>query len=123
MRIGEAASISGASVRSLRFYEDEGLIVPGRRGNGYRDYCDSTIDRVIVIRLLLDSGLSVRLIRDVLPHVTGESMGRDQLCEEFLVEVRRYRDRLKTRVAALTTQLSALDAFLDESSRRPKRTT
>ncbi|MFF3438722.1 MerR family transcriptional regulator [Streptosporangium sp. NPDC002721] len=122
MRIGEAARTSGVSARSLRFYEDEGLIVPGRCGNGYRDYCGSTIDRVIVIRLLLDSGLPVRLIRDALPHVTGESIDRDQLCEEFLVEVRRYRDRLKARIAALTAQRSALDAFLDESSHRPKRT-
>ncbi|MDH2425576.1 MerR family transcriptional regulator [Sphaerisporangium sp. TRM90804] len=116
MRIGEAARTSGVSARALRFYEDEGLIVPGRCGNGYRDYCGFTVDRVIVIRSLLDSGLSVRLIRDVLPHVTGEATGRDQLCEEFLAEVRRYRDRLDARIAALTARRSALDVFLDESS-------
>ena len=66
MRIGEAAAASGTSVRSLRFYEDEGLIVPGRLGNGYRDFCRSTIDRVVVIRTLLEAGLPVRLVREAL---------------------------------------------------------
>jgi DNA-binding transcriptional MerR regulator len=111
VRIGAAARAGGVSARALRFYEDEGLIVPGRCGNGYRDYCDSTIDRVIVIRSLLDSGLPVRLIRDVLPHVAEE-----RLCEEFLTEVRRYRDRLDARIGSLTAQRAALDAFLADRS-------
>ena len=61
------------SARSLRHYEDEGLIVPGRFSNGFRDYCQSTIDRVLVIRSLLESGLPVRLIREVLPGLTEGS--------------------------------------------------
>jgi len=44
MRIGEAARITGVSARSLRFYEQQGLIVPGRCANGYRDYCRSTLE-------------------------------------------------------------------------------
>ncbi|WP_223281470.1 MerR family transcriptional regulator [Streptomyces antnestii] len=62
MKISEASRVSGVSARSLRHYEDEGLIVPGRFSNGFRDYCQSTIDRVLVIRTLLESGLPVRLI-------------------------------------------------------------
>jgi DNA-binding transcriptional MerR regulator len=99
MRIGEAARASGVSVRSLRYYEDEGLIVPGRLDNGYRDYCGFTIDRVVAIRSLLESGLPVRLIRDA---------GADG----FLDEVRNYRDRLAARIDALHAQRTALDAFL-----------
>lgn len=67
MKISEASRVSGVSARSLRYYEDEGLIVPGRCSNGYRD-CRSTVDRVLVIRSLLESGLPVQLINDVLPH-------------------------------------------------------
>ncbi|MEV0352821.1 MerR family transcriptional regulator [Nonomuraea sp. NPDC050680] len=116
MQIGEAASASGVSVRSLRYYEDEGLIVPGRRGNGYRDYCRSTIDRVHAIRSLLESGLPVRLVKAALPHLTdGPVADTDPLCAEFLHEVESYRDRLAARIAALTTQQSALDAFLREA--------
>jgi DNA-binding transcriptional MerR regulator len=103
VRIGEAASASGVSVRSLRYYEDEGLIVPGRLANGYRDYCGGTIDRVIAVRALLDSGLPVRLIRDVVDGVPSA---------RFLAEVRDYRDRLAARIAAMNAQKSALDEFL-----------
>ncbi len=116
MKIGEASRTSGVSVRSLRFYEDEGLIVPGRCNNGYRDYCRSTLDRVDVIRSLLESGLSVKLIREILPHLTGEPDVRaDRLCAEFLAEVRRYRDRLDDRITALGAQRSALEEFLERN--------
>ena len=116
VRIGEASRTSGVSVRSLRFYEDEGLIVPGRCSNDYRDYCQSTLDRVHLIRSLLGSGLSVRLIRELLPRSTEESnVSADPLCADFLAKVRRYRDRLADRVVRLETQRSALDGFLEQA--------
>ncbi|OLF15241.1 MerR family transcriptional regulator [Actinophytocola xanthii] len=118
MKIGEAARVSGVSARSLRYYEDEGLIVPGRCGNGFRDYCQSTIDRVLVVRSLLESGLPVRLVREALPHLAeGTDRGTDVVCEEFLHEVRSYRDRLAARIAVLVEQQSALDAYLRKARR------
>ncbi|MGW2472806.1 MerR family transcriptional regulator [Streptomyces sp. NPDC001665] len=118
MRISEASRISGVSARSLRHYEDEGLIVPGRFSNGFRDYCQSTIDRVLVIRSLLESGLPVRLIREVLPGLTdGTEAGTEAVCAEFLHEVQDYRDRLATRIAALSEQQAALDTYLREARR------
>ncbi|XRQ02705.1 MerR family transcriptional regulator [Actinomadura welshii] len=121
MRIGEASKASGASARSLRHYEDEGLIVPGRCSNGYRDYCRSTIDRVLLIRSLLESGLPVRLIKDLLPDAAdGGGAGAELLRADLLNEVQSYRDRLAARIAALTARQSALDAYLREA-RRPGR--
>ncbi|MEU2287114.1 MerR family transcriptional regulator [Streptomyces sp. NPDC013178] len=117
MKIGEASRISGVSARSLRYYEDEGLIVPGRFSNGYRDYCRSTIDRVLAVRSLLESGLPVRLIKEILPHLNHgrDDGGTDVLCAEFLREVQSYRDRLTARIADLCAQQSALDAYLREA--------
>ncbi|MFF7870561.1 MerR family transcriptional regulator [Streptomyces qaidamensis] len=118
MKIGEASRVSGVSARSLRHYEDEGLIVPGRFSNGFRDYCQSTIDRVLVIRSLLESGLPVRLIRELLPRLTdGSDAGTDAVCAEFLHEVQGYRDRLAARIATLSDQQAALDAYLREARR------
>jgi DNA-binding transcriptional MerR regulator len=118
MRISEASRVSGVSARLLRYYEDEGLIVPGRCGNGYRDYCRTTIDRVRVIRSLLESGLPIRLIKEVLPHLTAEpDADAGVLCAEFLQEVQRYRDRLAARIASLSNQQAALDAYLRQVRR------
>ncbi|PZF80305.1 MerR family transcriptional regulator [Jiangella anatolica] len=118
MKIGEASRVSGVSARSLRHYEDEGLIVPGRFGNGFRDYCQSTLDRVLVIRSLLESGLPVRLIREVLPGLAdGSDAGADVACTEFLHEVQSYRDRLALRIAVLSDQQAALDAYLQAARR------
>ncbi|MFE6182864.1 MerR family transcriptional regulator [Streptomyces sp. NPDC056465] len=118
MRIGEASRVSGASARSLRHYEDEGLIVPGRSGNGFRDYCRSTVDRVLVIRSLLESGLPVRLIREALPRlVDGAESGADVVHGEFLDEVQAHRDRLVARIAVLSDQQAALDAYLRDARR------
>ncbi|WP_405513148.1 MerR family transcriptional regulator [Streptomyces canus] len=118
MKISEASRVSGVSARSLRHYEDEGLIVPGRFSNGFRDYCRSTIDRVLVIRSLLESGLPVRLIREVLAGLTdGSDTGTDVMCAEFLHEVQSHRDRLAARIAVLSDQKTALDVYLREARR------
>jgi DNA-binding transcriptional MerR regulator len=118
MKISEASRVSGVSARSLRHYEDEGLIVPGRCSNGFRDYCQSTVDRVLVIRSLLASGLPVRLIREVLPSLTdGPDVCTDVVRAEFLHEVQSYRDRLAARIAVLSDQQAALDTYLREVPR------
>ncbi|WP_438295999.1 MerR family transcriptional regulator [Streptomyces sp. HUAS TT7] len=114
MKIGEAARRSGVSPRALRYYEEEGLIESGRSSNGFRDYCPATIERVRVVRSLLDTGLSVRLVREVMPYLAQVSR-EGRVCPEFLAEVREYRDRLAARIAQLSATQSALDAFLDEN--------
>jgi DNA-binding transcriptional MerR regulator len=113
MRIGDAAKASGVSVRTLRFYEDEGLCVPPRAHNGYREYCEWGLQRIQVIRHLLDSGLSIKLIKEILHHLTDRPADPDPISPAFLSEVTRYRDRLAERVAVLAAQQAALDTFLD----------
>lgn len=100
----------------MRYYEDAGLIVPGRCGNGFRDYCRSTVDRVLVVRSLLESGLPVRLIREILPGSPEESeVGAVRA--EFLRAVQDHRDRLAARIAVLSDQRAALDTYLRQNRR------
>ncbi|GIL29422.1 MerR family transcriptional regulator [Actinocatenispora comari] len=114
MQIGDAARAVGVSARSLRYYEDQGLIVPGRRSNGYRDYCRSTIDRAAAVRSLLAVGLPVRLIGDVLagPHPPAGGVP----AAEHLAAARAYRDRIGARVRLLRAQQDSLDEYLRRAS-------
>lgn len=38
MKIGELSARTGVSIRSLRYYEQQGLLAPARHENGYREY-------------------------------------------------------------------------------------
>src|SRR5690242_20640942 len=61
VQIGELSERTGASVRSLRYYEQQGLLVSSRRPNGYREYPANAVATVETIRALLDIGLSTAL--------------------------------------------------------------
>ncbi|NUT36941.1 MAG: MerR family transcriptional regulator [Hamadaea sp.] len=116
MKIGEVARLTGVSARSLRHYEAEGLVEPGRCSNGYRDYCGHTVDRVRQVHALIEAGLPARIIRDVLPHLDGHS---DLLpaspCEHFLAEVARQKQQLDNRIAILSRNRDALAAYLESA--------
>ena len=65
--IGEAARLSGVSVRRLRFYSDQGLLPPaGRTESGYRVFTDRELVRLDLISCLRDAGLGLDAIREVL---------------------------------------------------------
>jgi DNA-binding transcriptional MerR regulator len=73
---------------------------------------------VSAVRSLLESGLPVRLIREALPSLTGGPDGRTEAAHaEFLHEVQSHRDRVAARIAVLSDQRAALDAYLREARR------
>jgi len=74
MRIGELAERTGVSRRLLRYYEEQGLIAPGRALNGYREYGEAHVDVVLQITGLLDAGLPTRIIRQLASIFRGSSM-------------------------------------------------
>ncbi|HEY3503436.1 MAG TPA: MerR family transcriptional regulator [Actinocatenispora sp.] len=115
MKIGEASREVGVTPRSLRYYEDQGLIVPGRCENGYRDYCRSTIDRAAVVRSLLAAGLPVRLISQVLSSATDASHGGSVDHAGHLAAVEDYRHRLARRIDVLRAQQDSLDEYLRQA--------
>ena len=61
----EAEKITGISRRNLRFYEDKGLIEPGRNPeNDYRDYSNNDIERLKIIRGLRSIDVPIDMIGD-----------------------------------------------------------
>ena len=63
MRIGDSPGRSGTSARSIRYYEQQGLMVARRQANGYRDYDEAHLRLVGEIRSLLTIGFDLEEIR------------------------------------------------------------
>src|SRR2546428_7133647 len=67
MRIGEAAERLGVTPRTIKYYEELGLLAPNGAGS-YRDFDDEDIERVERIRHMQSLGYSLAAIREVLKY-------------------------------------------------------
>lgn len=118
MRIGELARRTGVSTRLLRYYEEQGLMVPQRSANGYRDYSEEFVDQIAQIRSLLDGGLPTRVIRQVLPCLkTPRDIHFADASPEIIAVLQRERDRMSDRIDHLTRNRDAISAYLAELRR------
>lgn len=114
MRIGELSERTDTPRRLLRYYEEQGLINPDRCANGYRDYDDGLVDRVIQIRGLLDAGLPTRIIRQILPCLDRpRSIHFPDATPEMIATLERERDRMDQRIRCLTRNREAITGYLD----------
>lgn len=89
LKIGELSKTTGASIRSIRYYEKQGLITPARTESGYREYHKFAVEQVNTIRLYLKLGLSTEQIAGFLQCVL---MNKEAFCNEVLPV---YRQKLK----------------------------
>ena len=67
MRIGQLAEATGTKTKTLRFYEESGLLPPTERlASGYRDYAEEAVGRVGFIHRGQAAGLTLAQIRQIL---------------------------------------------------------
>lgn len=66
MLIGQLSRRTGVQTHQLRYYEDQGLLVPARGPSGYREYGEDAVALVARIGRLLDAGLSPNAVAEML---------------------------------------------------------
>ncbi|MDB9970530.1 MerR family transcriptional regulator [Porticoccaceae bacterium] len=67
MKIGELANLSGVPVKSVRYYEEEGILpAPRRLENGYRDYSKTAVAELIFLRQSRQFGFTLKECRQLL---------------------------------------------------------
>lgn len=101
MRVGEFAAAAGVSAKTVRFYEEMGLLRPkGRTPSGYRVYLPEQVERLRFIRAARSLGFSLQEIREIL---AVWDRGRPP-CESVL-------EGIATRIQCIDQQIDNLRAL------------
>ncbi len=104
MRIGELAQRTGLTTKTVRYYEQIGLMQePDRHANGYRDYGDDAIERLHFIRDAQAAGLTLA--------ETGEIVGMKAAGQSTCAHT---RDLLARHLADVDAQIDRLLATRNE---------
>lgn len=106
MKIGELSKRTGVSVRSLRHYEQQGLIAPRRQANGYREYHDLTVEQVHTIKFYLQLGLTTEQISSFLHCVLKN---KEAFCSEVLPIYHQKLQEINEQINLLTAIKSNLE--------------
>ncbi len=110
LRIGDVARSAGVNVQTLRYYERRGLVVPSfRRHSGQREYDESDVSRVKVIKAAQRLGFTLAEIHEMFDlsahrHSTGELRTR---AAAKVAEIDGRIDRLKSMRADLSAVIAA----------------
>ncbi len=109
MKIGVLASRSGLPVKTLRYYEELGLLPAiGRSEGGYRLFAEASLQRLEFIRRLKTLGLSLEEIQGCLAvHDAGELP-----CSDIQIQLGRQIERIDQRIRELRQLRQELQGLL-----------
>lgn len=114
LKIGALAQATGASVRSIRHYDQQGLLASTRAENGYRAFQAVAIAQVKQVQRLIATGFSLEEIRsfpDCMLLIEGA-----KACANITEAQRNRLAILERKIEALENQRQRLRAMLIESS-------
>ncbi len=104
LKIGEVADRVGLSLRTIRFYEEAGLVVPdSRTEGGFRLYARHTVDRLELIKRMKPLGFSVEEMVEVLgalDALANPDTGRAERAE-LAAQVDVHRERVEAKATDL----------------------
>jgi DNA-binding transcriptional MerR regulator len=111
MKIGQVARQAGVSVDTVRFYERRGVLPAAqRRPSGYREFTESTVERIRTAKALQDMGLTLDEVIDALhAHDTG-----DATCDSERWRLEAVVDRIDAKIAELRRARRGTVAILDD---------
>lgn len=105
MNIGTASEQSRLPVKTIRYYEDIGLVRPLRSENGYRDFSDTDLQRLKFLQRSRSLGFSIEECRELLSlYEDGNRASADvkAITQTKIIEIDRKIDELKSLKKVLT---------------------
>jgi MerR family transcriptional regulator, repressor of the yfmOP operon len=133
LRIGDVAKLVGTTPRTIRYYEEIGLLpqAPARPSGGHRMYTEAEVERLREVMRLKDLlGVSLEQLKTLLAAEDARAAVRAQLRRddvhperrsELLAEALGHIERQLELVRARQTELAQLEGELRESHKRVRR--
>lgn len=115
MRIGELADRTGVVARLIRYYEQQGLLTAERLGNGYRQYTEEHVSRVLRIAGLVRSGLPTRLVKVLLDAEDAAARDEETCPADIAEQLARELVGLESRIACLTRSRDTIRDYLERT--------
>jgi DNA-binding transcriptional MerR regulator len=113
MRIGDLSAQTNASVRALRYYEEQGLLTAQRTTSGQRVYGTDAVERVRLLRSLYGAGLNSATIAALLPCVDTPS---EEVTSASIELMRREHARISEQISRLIATRDDLSYIIDAAA-------
>ncbi|MGD9961933.1 MerR family transcriptional regulator [Nocardioides sp.] len=115
MHIGEVAARTELSLRSLRHWDDVGLLRPsGRTDGGFRLYTEADVDKILLIRRMKPLGFTLDEMSAALRDIeTIQRPDPDTSTVQARERLARLLSEAKQRREALAKRLDMADEFID----------
>lgn len=110
MKIGEAAHRSGLPAKTIRYYEEIGLVQPARGGNGYRSFDERHLHILVFVGRARALGFSIEDCRALLALYEDDSRASAQVKEIAKIHLQRVTAKiaqLESLRSTLTTLVAA----------------
>jgi DNA-binding transcriptional MerR regulator len=116
VKISDLSRLTNVSTRAIRHYEEKGLLIADRLDNGYREFNESSVERVRSIQLYLKLGFTADEIRSLFeceiatPDEYEYCEEMQEIYEEKLLKVKRQIDSMLQLQRLLERQVSLTNA-------------
>lgn len=112
MNISEAASRSGVSAKTIRYYEDIGFVKPLRAENGYRDFRESDLHKLTFIGRARSLGFTIEDCRTLLALYDD----KDRASADVRAVAKQNLAEIDRKVAELSAMRETLSHLIAECS-------
>lgn len=125
LKIGQVAERVGLSLRTVRYYEEVGLLTPaGRTTGGFRLYDEQAVERLIFLKGMKPLGLPLEEIRELvnmLAHVDEAELLDAAARERTRKLLAAYVERARARISQLEAHIEEVERVQEHVSKRIDR--
>ncbi|MEV6362454.1 MerR family transcriptional regulator [Nocardia asteroides] len=123
LQIGQVADRTALSLKTIRHYDEVGLVQPSARSaGGFRLYTAADVDRLLVIRRMKPLGFTLAEMKELLEaiDVLDDDSASVDRCDQARTTLLAYRDKAAESADRLRRQLAYATEFTDLLTERTR---